>query len=331
MAHALFALNHASDVVFKTDYQDEWDVMSGAGTYYSRAEPAFAETYGYDSNPEKYVWGQGPGYSSAILDSLGWLDATTEDRSLLNQSCATSTITLDPLSTKTIAKGHFVSAQLPYTNGSGRLPGLGYTVEFRSWIQGSNYTVWDGNVPETVLVHIIGATGAPFKSLYPSFLVDTAEDSSVTISGADLGGVGGTPEFVAGATYADLTSSAYVAVNQIKHSTTVASATVTLGTCPFKTKVAYSGSKAPRTKHTFTFAADLTTQAGSGPAAPAPYQTVTFTMGRDACTAFGDVDGHATCGVTVATPAGASKIVASFAGNTPYESAATSVNVTVSK
>ena len=335
MSHALLGAVHSSDLVSQTDYQDPWDMMSAFGTYFSLNQPAFAQSANYNNQPEKYTWGQGPGFNSVLLDNFGWSDPSQEDTSLVSaSSCTTRSVILDPLSITNLPSGHYLEAQLPFTNQSGFPSGSHYTVEFRSPVPGSNYSVWDEGVPETVLIHVAGKSSA-----FPSYLVDGTVGGALVFQGAQPAGLtetggqpisSGFPEFVAGSTFVDPQSNAYLAVNQIV-SGSDPTAQVTLGTCTLATSLSYVGDTVDDFNDTATLSAKLTTQPGSGPSGPVDNQPVTLSVGTQSCPATTTgPDGIASCQLILTQDPTTTTVSASFAGTSALAAASTSAAFTIS-
>ena len=331
IGHGLFNLGHSKDLISQqSDYHDAWDVMSVDPAYDKVYPPNFAINainMHFQNFPNvQFYWEGGPGFNTVNLDYVGWLSPQDEDTIPVapTNSCTSHGITLDALSQKASDK---LEARLPYTNQPG-FPAYGqhYTVEFRNNTQNGTNTIWDSNIPEpTVLVHLAVAP-SPGADPYISYLVDGTVNGALFLAGANPGGLGagGTPEFVVGSTFVDPTSHAYLAVNQIDGSASIAR--VTTGNCSLPTTLSYVGATSAVSGGTALLAANLMTKPSVGTAWPVPNQSVTFSIGNPqsnlSCSAVTDSAGHAECTVTVLKANGSAKVKASFVGTTAYQAAA---------
>jgi hypothetical protein len=329
LLHALFNVGHARDIPITDDYSDDWDVMGNSGDNYNYTPlPQFAIQGGWTTAKEHYTWAGGPGLNATILDYLGWIGPSQEDIGLLTaRSCASHGLSLTALSQ---TAGGLREVRLPYKSQNGSRNGFPdngqyYTVEFRTPAQGPSYTTVDSQLPEpAVLIHLAVQPDA-VNDPHVGYLVDTTVDGALEITGADPGGVTGTPQFIAGSTFMDLTSSAYLAVNDIVVSS--GTAHVTAGNCLLPTKLTNlkATSQGPFES---LLSATLMTAPSSGVAWPVPNQLVTLYIGKFpggvmSCTKQTDSMGNVACPVTV-NPIGQTTETAEFDATAAYDGASIS-------
>ncbi len=294
------------------DYQDCYDMMSfdvcrnnSSSLYTFQGDFGAAGLLG-DSTPAA----AGPGMNAVILDVQNWMPGgrtfnfapgsctqTTRDLAALNYPGASGDMEIRIPASLTIP--------LP---GGGTTTSNYYTIELR------DDSLWDRGIPQNaVLLHAHGTNGY-------SYWVDKFGGSFVGSQGAMLLA----HEFV------DSVNSVVVAINRMNagaHTATVALAAGGSG-CKINASIDYVGDTSGEFTDPATLAADLTV---SGTSVPIPNATVNFTLGSQGCSATTNTSGHAQCTITLNQVPGSYTAVASFAGDSAYNSASASDPFTIEK
>ena len=290
------ALSRMTATSTQSDYGDDYDVMS--------CESCFNGVASYQGDG-------GPGLNAVQLATAGWLPADRGLRDFDNSSCRQTTVPMAALSQPS-APGYLevrVPASIPISFRNMPLTTSDhYTVELRT------QSGWDAGIPAaTTLVHLHG------QDQY-SYWVDT---NGVVGTYYRPSGIG---QGAAGTEYVDTARNAYVAVNTLDAS--AGTATVTVAGCKIKVGVSYSGPATGDFGDTVTLSGDIRV---AGTTAPVPYRPITLSLGSQSCTGQSDLQGRATCQVSVDQHAGAVTAGASFAGDPAYEPGSASTAFTITK
>ena len=272
----------------QSDYGDDYDVMS--------CESCFNGVASYQGDG-------GPGLNVVQLATAGWLPADRGLRDFDNSTCSQRTVPMAALSQPS-APGYLevrIPASIPISFRNMQLTTTDYyAVELRT------QSGWDVGIPAaTTLIHLHG------QDQY-SYWVDTNGDVGTYYRPSGIG------QGAAGTEYVDTARKAYVGVNVLDAG--AGTATVTVAGCKIKTGLTYTGATTGDFGDTVTLSADVRV---AGTTAPVPYRPVTLSLGTQSCTATADLQGRATCQVTIDQHAGPVSAGASFAGDPAYEPGST--------
>lgn len=310
----LFGFNHSRAVSQwpTNEYSDCYDIGSAMSCVYTFAA---GTTFGSAATGTQ----KGPGLNSLQVDSQGWLPAArkaTFDNPADPSTCRQTTYAMAALNHP--EKSGFQQVRIPAPGSfpvanSATINTDSYTVELRS------KTGWDRGIPNDAFVlHLKGTDGA-------SYLVDRDR------AGLPVGTFGepalrpGSPA-IAGRIYVDTTANTYVAVNSIDAPN--ATGVVTVGNCRINASLTYTGATSATYHRQATLSGTLVV---AGTTAPVPNTNVTFTLGSQSCTAATNLDGHASCTITIQDPSGAYTVNAAFAGNAAYNPASASAAFTIER
>lgn len=306
----LFGFNHSRAVSQwpTNEYSDCYDIGSAMSCVYTFTA---GTTFGATATGTQ----KGPGLNSLQVDAQGWLPAarkTTFD----NSTCRQTTYAMAALNHP--EKSGFQQVRIP---APGSFPVANnatintdyYALELRS------KTGWDRGIPNDAFVlHLRGTDGA-------SYLVDRDR------AGLPVGATGepalrpGSPA-IAGRLYVDTTANAYVAVNSIDAPN--ATGVVTVGSCRINASLAYTGATSATYHQQATLSGTLVV---AGTTAPVPNTNVTFTLGSQSCTDATDLNGQASCTITIDQLPGASTVNAAFPGNAAYNPASANAAFTIER
>lgn len=294
-----FGLKHSRRLsTSTTDYNDCYDIMS-----YKTCALSFAGQFG---GPGILSAESGPGLNAVQLVTAGWLSPGSWNQ------CGNGTFTMAALNHPEVSGNRAVQINDVRTistppPATGQPPGS-TTSDYLS-VELRSKSGWDrGIAADAFLLYLHGQDGY-------SYWVRDADGA---------GGDGALDE--PGDWYVNPAGSVYVAVSSISPSSYTGE--VTLSRCKIDTKLTQTGVTEADYSDQVTLSGRLEVD---GSLAELPRKTVTFTLGSQSCDDATDVNGAASCTITLTQAPGSYTLAASFEGGPAFEPASASRGFTIDR